>query len=335
MLWHSKGVPVLVVLLCLTSGFFFFNSVFAWPKLLAGSLGALAFALLYFEERTRTSWLLASAAMAVALLAHGGVAFSLVPLGIVAVIRRRSFPGLTTLALCLAIFGALYVPWMAYQHIYDPPGDRVLKWMIAGVIPVDSRGFPRALADSYQEAGTSGIVHNKVENLTTLFYAPDKNQLYGGSILGTLRDLEFRYTFFGLGILNIGWLLLLPQLANKQRLRTLNLPRLQIGLVISALSLAVWVVGMFGPGTTIIHQGSYLTMLLLYACLGMLFMTLRSSYIRAIAIGKIAYFGIVWIVAVYLHNHLHTVYLLWALIAILLLSYCLYKTNRLQEYTHG
>ena len=31
----------------------------------------------------------------------------------------------------------LYAPWLAYQRLYDPPGDRLLKWHLAGVTEVE------------------------------------------------------------------------------------------------------------------------------------------------------------------------------------------------------
>ena len=44
-------------------------------------------------------------------------------------------------------------PWSAYQKYGDPPGNRLTKWTLAGVVEVDDRGTAEAIFDSYGEAG--------------------------------------------------------------------------------------------------------------------------------------------------------------------------------------
>lgn len=66
-------------------------------------------------------------------------------------------------------------------------------------------------------------------------------------------------------------------------------------LGVAALSLIVWVLAMFGPGTTVVHQGSYATMLLLFAGLAM---TLGASGVwlgAGVLVVHAALFAATWI----------------------------------------
>jgi len=315
-----------VFILCIFSGFFFFNSVFTWPKLLAASLAGIGFSLLVFERARWHQWLLGMAAIACGLLAHSGVAFALLPL-VVLLLRKRYFPGWKILLLSSLVFLALFSPWFLYQHVYDPPGDRLLKWEVAGVTRIDDRSFSKALVDSYSRAGLGDTAKNKLNNFTTIFYAPDgDNHLYGQGKLGTWRDMEFRFVFFGLGILNLGWFgILFPKFRNHLNESGIDASRLRLVLGISAVAVGLWIFILFGPGSTIIHGGSYLTMTFLFISLAAIISTFPKALLRTILLVRILYFALVWILAVYLHHFISKTFLLLSIVAGLLISYSLIK----------
>ncbi|HET7060325.1 MAG TPA: hypothetical protein VFH99_03370 [Candidatus Saccharimonadales bacterium] len=325
----SGGQLAAVLILCFSSGFFFFNSVFVWPKLLAGALASIGFCLLLFEKASLARWSLASAAMALALLAHGGVVFALPPLMIL-LLTKRFFPGWRIVSVSLASALVLFMPWMAYQHFYDPPGNRLMKWSLAGDTKVDSLGFGQALQQAYTQAGITGSAENKLSNTTTLFYAPNgQNQAYGQGRIGVARDTELRFTFFGLGLLNLGWLgLFMPSFRKRIRQSKINVPRLKIVLGIAVASLAFWVLIMFGPGTTIVQSASYLTMLLLFSGLSALVTLFPRSLLHSLLTLKVAYFILIWILAVYLHHFIGRLYVLYELLALAGITYCLLLTTK-------
>jgi hypothetical protein len=106
----------------------------------------------------------------------------------------------------------LLAPWGAYQKYFDPPGSRLAKWMLAGDIPVDSRGTGEAIRDSYSEAGLAGVLHNKKENFKQLTEGPDAaSQTWDGISdiasgdaahgVRTIRFARFRWIFPALGLL--------------------------------------------------------------------------------------------------------------------------------------
>ncbi len=93
-LGHGRGRATYAVLVAGASGFAYHNSVYLWPKMIAAalSLAALAPIALAWRERRRLTGaetLLASSAATLALLAHGTVAFSLLPLAALCLLRPR------------------------------------------------------------------------------------------------------------------------------------------------------------------------------------------------------------------------------------------------------
>ena len=73
---------VIVLLLCLFSNFFFFNSYYVWPKLYAAALLLIGLSCTPLVGDCKRGWnlfdtVLAAAAMALAMLSHAGVAFTI------------------------------------------------------------------------------------------------------------------------------------------------------------------------------------------------------------------------------------------------------------------
>lgn len=251
------------------SGFFFFNTIYVWPKLLAGAMVILAFVLLapaVFEARRPSTAEvgLAGIAAALGMLSHGGVVFTLPAIALM-LVRPRSFPALRQIVVGLLVFGLLLAPWSAYQKFYEPPGDRLLKWHLAGVVHIDSHSATQAIKDSYQHLSFTQIANNKWENLKALLDSSEAVRLRTTAERATdlPRQKEFFHLARGLGILNLGWLLWLTVLFGWLKLATAP-KRLHLVLGVSVFSLLFWVLVMFGPATTVIHQGSYATVILLF-----------------------------------------------------------------------
>lgn len=242
------------------------NGSFVWPKLLpAGLLLALAVIHLteaYFTVRHSVLWGLAVGALAaLAMLAHGGSIFALVGIGIAALTLGRFGSRRYTIS-AGAIFIALYVPWIAYQHFVDPPGDGLLKMHIAGVSHEDRGPLLPAIIKSYSSLTLSEIVTARMENFLTLFeglgltysgtikavkfYIKNKSQ-QTSDLLRHVRDTEFFYFVAGNGLLGIGFFFL-PISWFDVKIRPLAWA-VSIGLLF-------WCLVMFEGRATLIHQGS-------------------------------------------------------------------------------
>ncbi|KGF72013.1 hypothetical protein DO97_13335 [Neosynechococcus sphagnicola sy1] len=299
-----RRILAMVLAFSIFSGFYLFNSLFVWPKFLAGALTILAVTILVTQIRRgqRPTWLqviLGAIALALGLLAHGGVVFTM-PILFVALLVPAYFPGWPRAIAGLALLSLLVAPWSAYQKFYEPPGNRLVKWHLGGVIPIDHRSTWQTIRDSYQKLTFPQVLSHKWDNAKTLLGSwrisrPNWRQLGDRSTFNTWREEEFFYVFKALGILNLGWLLALRPI--PARMRRQRYERQFVWLLLGAglSSSLVWILAMFGPGTTVIHQGSYATMTLLFVGLSIL-MSRLPQWLAALLLGiHIASFFVIWI----------------------------------------
>jgi hypothetical protein len=186
--------------------------------------------------------------------------------------------------------GFTYVPWMLYQKLYDPPGNRLTKMHLAGVgiYGPEPRSFGEAITGAYKALTPRRIVANKAANVKTLFEKSGTfwvelphlithiRQPESRAIAAAMRVWMYLGFFVCLGSLIIG----VPALSIgiARRYRTREWRAAGILWMFTALTLAVWCVLMFGPGThgyegcgplgpcadTVLHQGTYATVLLGY-----------------------------------------------------------------------
>lgn len=281
---HFSSRQLAVVLTCcIGSGFFLFNSLFVWPKLLAGSFLLVALALLVsIREAQRRPTIAETATMAgaagLALLSHGSAIFTLLVMPLL-LVSRWSWPKARSIVVGCLVFLLLLAPWVAYQKLYDPPGDRLPKWHLAGVgiEAPDPRPLGQALKDAYSHLSFHQWLDYRWQNLSTLvdrvnqqsyITLPPRPTYPGLMALATAeqqRAKEFFHLLPGLGILNLGWLIGGVFLVrSKQRLQIAALKSL-FGVTIG--SLILWILLIFLPGNTIIHQSSYAMVMVLFMML--------------------------------------------------------------------
>jgi hypothetical protein len=290
----SRRRAALALLFITLSGFALVNTVFTWPKMLAAglSLFAITLALCDRGEKGRPlpvfRAILLGLSAALASLSHGGIAFTLLPLGVL-LLTPRWFPGLSRVLAAGAVYVATLLPWMFFQAYYDPPGDLLLRQHLANSYTTgpERTSLPQELARAYAALSAGEILTNKLGNVTTLFVpSPDQYPWISNAPLaewflsGTgFRRCDFLCLFWALGLLNLGWLVpFVP------RWRQSPGPGPLLGFTLPALGVAgvlIWILLMFGPRSTVIHQGSYATFLLLFASLSAWLTTLRgrSPYI--------------------------------------------------------
>ncbi|MBS0663742.1 MAG: hypothetical protein JSR48_10800 [Verrucomicrobia bacterium] len=259
-LGFAPGRCAALVLLATASGLLLFNGTYVWPKLLAAGYALVAAILLLDRSAPRSAPVvaLAGACAGLAWLAHGAVAFTLVPLAAMLLLPGL-FPGWRAVALGAAAFALVIAPWSAYQTFYDPPANRLLKWHLAGAIDVDQRTTWQALRDGYAGLSREALVANKRANYGTLFNGSFRPafDVFTTPAYGRKVD-EFFYVFRSLGVLNLAWLLApLAWLVRRER------PGGLLGalLAVTALTLVFWPAAMFIPASTILHQSSYAMML--------------------------------------------------------------------------
>jgi hypothetical protein len=245
------------------------NTFFVWPKMLAAGYVMLIFAMLFCFQPTQESErklaaILAGAAAALAILSHGTSFFALIGFGAVLLVMRPWLvwkPALYGFAVLLVI----YAPWIVYQNVLDPPGNRLLKWLLAGVDKVDPRGFVATLRASYAALSWHDYLQGRLENVKALI-GPWPQHLR--DILALVLDQDasaavsvrvpdffnFVSSLHLFAIASLCAVLLLPFMTDEERRQRDIAVALLVGILVTC---AVSTVLMFIPGSTINHQGSY------------------------------------------------------------------------------
>ncbi|WP_203580587.1 hypothetical protein [Microbacterium hibisci] len=254
----------------------YINMVYTWPKLLAAAfiVGAIAVlvAAVRRAESQVTSVILAAVLSLLAIASHGGAVFVLPAVLTLAVIvfarcnwaeRGRMTAG------AIAAFALIYAPWIAFQRIVAPPGDRLLKWHLAGVVEVDDRSFLRALVDQYAASSWMELLQVRASNLATALWP---QSLEGADVWRDgWQDRAQHAAFFntaaaiGLGAALVGGVLVTALIS---RIRHRRDDRLHDAAGLSLLMLAcivLWSLVLFQPEAAIVHQGSQAWLMILSA----------------------------------------------------------------------
>jgi MFS family permease len=206
----------------------------------------------------------AAALAALAVLAHGGVATSLVGFGLVLSLPRL-FPGWRNALLGVLVMGALIAPWTAYQRYADPPGNYVIKNHLAGIKQRDDRGTLEAVLDAYSALSLRELAEMKWRKLRFvlgLARVPIRIDDFN-HFLSAMRHYQFRHVFLSLDVLNAGWLVVLGgALFGPARVSALS-RRLAYVLGIAIVCLIAWILLLLSA--PFVQHGSYATMILLFA----------------------------------------------------------------------
>jgi hypothetical protein len=289
-----------VLLATATTGVVFVNSVFVWPKMLAAGFAIAALAVLVSRapaDRWRHADVLIAVLCGLSFLSHGGTAFALlalIPAIYVFVKRRSAWRGMAVVALTLA---ALYLPWYAYQRLVDPPGDRLLKWQLAGVIQEDPRSAPRALVDQYRSLSFEVLFDHKAGNVLTLIARPAMWRVDPAGVswrhgfLNVARIAQLNNLLPSAGPLLLGLAALFVP-ASRRRLG--RAPPLALFTVLAVLA---WVVLLFGgaEATAIIATGPYAAVVMFIALLALGVSVLPRWAAVAILAVNAVWFAICWI----------------------------------------
>lgn len=269
----AAGLPTaarrLVLLACCLLPAVIFNTLYTWPKILTTCYLMMVFALLFcFEpkdarEQTIAGFLLGALA-ALAALAHGGSMFALAGIAVMVVIAWR-WPSWRTVLAGVPALVAVYVPWLAYQALVDPPGNRLLKWGFAGVVDPDPRGFGETLRAAYGALSWPAYVQGRIDNFWAIVgpWPRHLGDLAAGVVSPsadagkTLRISDFFNLLPSLHVFALAIVvaaLMLPFMRGEWREQR----RVAACLFGTALIACVlYGVLLFIPGSAVNHQGTY------------------------------------------------------------------------------
>ncbi len=270
----SKRAQAIALFTLSLSSLMLINTLFVWPKLLAGTFSIIYYMALFQEDGARKRWVQAGVAGALALLSHGGSLFFLVGASLMhlAWYRHKS---LATLIRAGSLAFAFYLPWVAYQWLVDPPGNRLIKWQFAGKIPVSNESATHAIISAYSHLTPATWFSYRIENLAVVFKGAlsvphDAWRVITGQDPNKLSRFigdDFFYLFHSMWFASP--LLLPPCLAlmywrarrdYKTDIVLKDLLQIVVTVVVTTL---VWVSAIFKGGETTIHIGAYASVLLL------------------------------------------------------------------------
>jgi hypothetical protein len=263
----------------LVSGTAIVNGFYVWPKMLPAALLLAVAALVLtplWDELRRSLWgaVLVAVLCALAMLAHGGSVFGIIPLVLVA--AYRGLPSWRWIGVAALAGIVLMAPWSAYQKYADPPGNRLVKWTLAGVVEIDDRGTLETITDAYSEAGFGGTLHNKGQNFVTMggggpMVETVESALDSGKasdMIGAGKTIVFFNLFPSLGLLLLAPLAMLfarrrgrgPPAADEWSFALVCFAAVLLGAL-------AWGLLVFGSEAlrTVLHVGSYLVPVLAMA----------------------------------------------------------------------
>jgi hypothetical protein len=211
-----------VVFLAFVTSFFFFNTVYIWPKLLAAIYVLVAFGLLarMREKPTTPSANLALVALssALAYLCHASSALAAIALAAVfaGTIRRRGFFQILMASLAGL---ACIAPWLWWQIFVQPGSNALIRFALTGDIRmVEHSNLPLmdSILHAYRELGFAGWVNAKLRGVALLLGVETDWRKFpeielfspAGNVVGASRVLDFYASARSLGMACFGIILL-------------------------------------------------------------------------------------------------------------------------------
>lgn len=266
----AAAVPVaarrLMMLACCLLPPAILNTFYTWPKLLAVGYLLLVFALLFrrmpADAPRAASGILIGGLAALSVLSHGTSAFALIGFA-VTVLVFWAWPPLKTTVAAVTTLLILYLPWMFYQQVIDPPGNRLMKWHLAGAVDIDPRPLGQTLRDAYGALTWHDYLAGKLENVMAMIGTWPGNLMEiarmivgrDADIAPAVRNADFFQFLPSLHLFSLALivaLVLLPfSRAGEQRTFATRM------IVALLATVAAFVLLIFIPGQSINHVGSY------------------------------------------------------------------------------
>ena len=334
----SRAGPMFVI--SITSFFIFSNSIFVWPKLLAGALGIFAFIIIFDAIKnkalTTERIFLLALSFSLGMLAHGGLIFTLLPLAFYLFFKFRKFVDTKKIVLLAIISLVLYTPWLFYKST-NSNGDRLMNWWISGKVEKDDRMTHQVLIDAYKDKSIIEIANYKLGNIKALFGIMEhKDATSAIKSSASINNSEVSFFIPSLAFSLLGLGLLIKDYINKL-IENNHSPIItdiaKTSLFISLVSVIFWVLVSYGPpnAPTIAYAGSYATFLLLFFAL-LLHLSTRKFISIVAAVSSIYFICINALIYKETDLNLNLAYLLMACVLVAILYFMMGLIFRMNSF---
>lgn len=326
----SAARSILLVVTLSQTFYFYFSSVFTWPKALSGSLFIGAFVLLALRPRLSSQraptrqFILGSVFAGLSFLTHNSTMLLLLPMGLL-LLSPKLFPGIRTVILGAFTFALITFPYVAVKSINEPSVSNLTKYTLtvpesAPVEPEENKHLStlEAVKRAYSAISFREVVDNKLHNISSIFNAGCFGKCNGISTKKSNWDSELMPIAGSMKFFNIGWfLLLLPwAMVSLQPAETsqwavppaANLPRLKQASAacawVASLGLLIYALASFRQEVNNILSSGF--MMLLFLAAGLRLFALHPVFIGVFLFSQAVYFH--WItIQVVIEDHLKLV----------------------------
>lgn len=232
------------------------NTIYTWPKFLSCTFYGISLIILYQwylkKELSYIEQCMVGASIALAMMAHGSIAFAIIGLGVMLLLGR--YVRWKNVLLIIASFAIVYAPWMFYQKVIDPPGDTLLRYYFSGVWTNNRNTVLEQIFDSYKNMTARQWAWNRLANFIEFFY--DICFERSKSLIYWYWNNKRAALFFTMGINNIN--IIISILCRKRLNKTQSY--LICGFFMSLLIHALLY---YNAASTIIRQCAYSNMIIL------------------------------------------------------------------------
>lgn len=185
------------------------NLAYLWPKIISANYLILFSCFWFADDRRRSESAVAGVCAGIAVLLHGGAFFLLIGAAIVGLTLSAWRLRLLDMAYTLGVFLLCLVPWSLYGSFVQQSHSRLLKWHLAGQIPITELSLGQLLRERYAELGLSGLLGRSVIAFDVQILEPIRNLSWTSGLARfseTFRDVSFFTIPFALG--GAGYLIL-------------------------------------------------------------------------------------------------------------------------------
>lgn len=245
------------------------NTLFVWPKLFSAvylfNVYLILMTPLGQSLTPRLAKAIIGSSTALALLCHGGAFFALVGIALMALIRNFKQALMFGLPAGILAF-VIYLPWLLYQKLIDPPGNRLVKWHLAGMVEPNNLSLSNAFHNAYQGLtwetwfqtrlanlhviffeGWMRFFHHTYKAINTLDIQPFINEFQSFSFFNMFISLWFFCPFIAILIYAVSSFFMPKRIETDA-----------IWLLFTVLAgLIIWALLMYSPASTLNHQGPY------------------------------------------------------------------------------